>query len=398
LAQRKLETTQLTDAFTGPTRLTDEERLGWLRLIRTENVGPITFHDLITHFGSAGTALEAIPTLRQRGGGRQPGRIGSEADAIREMKAAKRAGVQIIAAVEADYPPLLREIEGAPPLIFTKGQVELAARRTVAIVGSRSASSAGRQLAGDLVRVLGDHGVVIVSGLARGIDTAAHQAGLPTGTIAVLAGGLDVVYPPENTELHTAIAEQGLLLSECPLGFAPRGQDFPRRNRIVSGVSVGVVVIEAAVHSGSLITARLALEQNRELFAVPGHPLDPRATGTNELIKNGAHLVVNATDILQELPPIEHYDSMHGGSLRGFQEPDATPIFKRAPHTDEPSPRDRHKVIEALSFTPVSSDTLLRATGLSPRSLAIALLELDLAGRIERHGNQYISLRADYSG
>jgi DNA processing protein len=216
---------------------------------------------------------------------------------------------------------------------------------------------------------------------------------LPT-TIAILAGGLDIVYPPENANLHAMIAERGLLISECPLGFTPRGQDFPRRNRIVSGVSAGIVVVEAARHSGSLITARLALEQNRELFAVPGHPLDPRAAGTNELIRNGAHLVLNAEDILRELPPHDVQKNLYG-----FREPDAQPLLPDSSLArEEPSSQDRQNLIEALSFTPVSSDTLLRVTGLSPRKLSVVLLELDLAGRIERHGNQFVSLRAASSG
>jgi DNA processing protein len=265
----------------------------------------------------------------------------------------------------------------------------LAARETVAVVGSRNASAIGRQFTADLVRELGAAGLVIASGLARGIDTCAHHAALASGTIAAIAGGIDMVYPPENARLHDAIAENGLLLSENPPGFAPRGQDFPRRNRIISGVSSGVVVIEAARTSGSLITARLAREQGREVFAVPGHPLDPRASGTNGLIKAGAHLVTCADDILGEL----------GSPFRSG--PHSTERSERAvSHTskatgtiDQPSEKDHERILAALSLTPIHPDMLLRHTGLSARSLTVALLELGLTGRIERHDDQRISLK-----
>lgn len=386
MERRRAEAAHAQDRRARPDRLSPDEKLDWLRLIRSENVGPVTFHELLTHFGSAGAALDAIPELSARGGMRRCGRICSEADAIRELERAARADVDILALVEADYPLLLKHVEGAPPLVYAKGVLGLAQRRAVAIVGSRSASSAGRQFASDLARDLGIDGIAISSGLARGIDTAAHVAAIPTGTIAVVAGGVDVVYPPENADLHADIAERGLLLSECPLGFSPRGQDFPRRNRIISGVSVAVVVVEAAQHSGSLITARLALEQNREVFAVPGHPLDPRAVGTNTLIKNGARLITCAADILADLPPQTNY--------RGMQEPPPPPqALSPPPKLEEPSEADRRKVVEALSLVPVHADTVLRMTGLSPRRLAVILLELDIAGRIERHGDQHISLK-----
>jgi DNA processing protein len=372
------------------TALSDSEKLDWLRLIRTENVGPITFRELIAHFGSAAAALEAIPNLRQRGGMQRPGRVCLASAAERELKAAKKAGARILALPDADYPPLLRHVSAPPPLLYSKGDLDLAVRNIIAVVGSRNASAAGRQFAGVLARDLGRSGIVIASGLARGIDTAAHQAALPTGTIAVLAGGIDSIYPPENAKLYEAIGATGLLLTESPPGFAPRGQDFPRRNRIISGLSSGVVIVEAAHKSGSLITARMALEQDREVFAVPGHPLDPRAGGTNALIRSGAHLTTCADDIINEL-------------FTGFRR---SPALREppAPTLDDPSsssaaeePRagDREKLLDALSFTPVHPDVLLRNTDLSPRSLAIALLELDLAGRIDRHDSERISLRVD---
>ena len=372
------------------TALSDDEKLDWLRLIRTENVGPITFRELISHFGSAAAALEAIPDLRRRGGMQRPGRACLASVAERELKAAKKAGARVLALPDADYPPLLRHVSAPPPLLYAKGDITLAARSIVAVVGSRNASAAGRQFAGVLARDLGRSGIVIASGLARGIDTAAHQASLPTGTIAVLAGGIDSLYPPENAALHEAIGATGLLLTESPPGLAPRGQDFPRRNRIISGVSSGVVIVEAAQKSGSLITARMALEQDREVFAVPGHPLDPRASGTNALIRSGAHLVTCADDI---------FDELFAGFRRSaeLREPPATDLDspRSSSSGDEPRAGDRQRLLDVLSFTPVHPDILLRNTDLSPRSLAIALLELDLAGRIERHDSERISLRVD---
>jgi DNA processing protein len=369
--------------------LTDSEKRDWIRLIRTENIGPVTFHQLIGHFGAAGAALDAIPELRRRGGMHRAGRLCSERDAEREMQAAEKAGVAIAALPEAAYPPMLRHIDAPPPLVHMKGSPEFAARPVVAIVGSRSASAAGRQFANTLARDLGENGIAIASGLARGIDTAAHHGALRTGTIAVLAGGVDVVYPPENAELHAEIAEGGLILSESPLGFLPRGQDFPRRNRLISGISLGVVIVEAAQRSGSLITARMALEQNREVFAVPGHPLDPRAIGTNELIKSGACLVTAAQDILDVLAPA-HFRGPGWAERHQAAAPDC---LGHTPRETDLQSRERLLVVEALGVTPVSADLLVRNTGLSPRQIAMALLELDLAGRLERHGPNGVSLK-----
>jgi DNA processing protein len=367
----------------------DAEKRDWLRLIRSENIGPITFHQLIARYGTASDAIDAVPELRRRGGVSQPGRICGMRDAERELRTAERAGARIVALPEPDYPPLLRQIEAPPPILVMKGDAGIAARPAVAIVGSRSASAAGRQLAATLARDLGEEGVAVVSGLARGIDTAAHHAALATGTVAVVAGGIDIIYPPENAGLHGEIADHGLLISEAPLGYLPRGTDFPRRNRLISGISLGVVVVEAAERSGSLITARMALEQNREVFAIPGHPLDPRAIGTNALIKSGAMLVTGAADVLEALSPTDLV-------ARSFREPDATVLSGTFPHpepADELRPADRAAVIEALGIAPVSIDIVVRRTGLSPRQIAVALLELDIAGRLERHGQQGVSLR-----
>lgn len=370
--------------------LDEAEKLAWIRLIRTENIGPVTFHELIGHFGSAVCALEALPELSRRGGTRHARRPYPEDLARREWEAADRIGARIIAFGESGYPPLLKQIAGAPPLLFVKGRVELAARPTVAIVGSRNASAAGRQFAATLARDLGSADVVVASGLARGIDAAAHEAALASGTAGVVAGGIDIVYPPENAALYEAIAEHGLLMSECPPGFAPRGQDFPRRNRIISGVSSGVVIVEAAQKSGSLITARMALEQNREVFAVPGHPLDPRTLGTNGLIKSGAHLTTGADDILAEL---------FGGVRCGLHWREPANAFEPPPRRPEreafeASETDRQTLLDLLGFAPVHPNVLMRQSGLTPGRLAIALLELDLAGRIYRREDETVSLKA----
>jgi DNA processing protein len=396
--------------------LSDDEKLCWLRLIRTENVGPVTFYQLLAHFDNARAALEAIPGLRQQGGMRSPGLVCTEREAAREINMARRAGVRIVAFPEPDYPHLLKHIDAPPPILYMKGDCSLAARKCVAIVGSRSASGAGRQFAATLARDLGAAGVAVVSGLARGIDTAAHEAALNVGTIAVVGGGVDVIYPPENAALHAELGERGLIVSECPLGYSPRGQDFPRRNRIISGLSLGVVVVEAARHSGSLITARLAVEQNRDVFAVPGHPLDPRAAGTNNLIRSGARLITSADDVLAELPHDVRsqpegswgmrentYAMEDDGGLWGGSGCDSADYVHSAPvsggNVDAacglPSAADHEKVLCALSIAPISADAIARATGLSASALAVALLELDIAGRIERHSNEGISLKTN---
>jgi DNA processing protein len=370
--------------------LSDEDKLDWIRLIRTPSIGPATFHELLGHFGTAAAAIDALPGLSMRGGMREPRQVASRAMAQAEWDAAECAGAQILAIPDKDYPPLLRHIHAPPPILFARGDTALAAGRTVAIVGSRHASAIGRQLACNMAEDLGRAEIAVVSGLARGIDTAAHQASLATGTVAVIAGGIDMIYPPENAGLHEAIAQNGLLLCENPPGAVPRGQDFPRRNRIISGVSSGVVVVEAAKKSGSLITARLAGEQGRDVFAVPGHPLDPRAAGTNGLIRNGAHLTTCADDVIAELFTGLNLRPPQQGN--GFRNPLSG--YETAAASAASDEAVQRTVLDALSYTPVHPDVLLRQTGLSSRSLTIALLELDLAGRIERHSNEYISLRA----
>src|SRR5919112_1765445 len=284
--------------------LTDEQRLGWLRLIRSENVGPRTFRALINQYGGAAAALDALPDLARRGG-RLLLKVYSRAEAEKEMASASRLGVRFIAMGEPDYPKTLQAIDTAPPLIALRGDAAVLAKPSVAIVGSRNASASGLTFTERLARQLGEAGYAVVSGLARGIDTKAHKATLETGTVAVLAGGQDRIYPAQNEPLLQAIVEQGgAVISEMPMDWEPRGRDFPRRNRIVSGLSYGVVVVEAARRSGSLITARFALEQGREVFAVPGSPLDPRAEGTNDLIRDGATLCAGVEHVTGVLEPL----------------------------------------------------------------------------------------------
>ncbi|HUU25267.1 MAG TPA: DNA-processing protein DprA [Methyloceanibacter sp.] len=367
-------------------RLNDAQRLAWLRLIRSENVGPATFRALVNQFGGAQNAIEALPTLSRRGGRAQDVRLCSVTEAEAELEAAARIGAHLVALGEDGYPPALAQVDAPPPLIFVKGRLALADIPIVAIVGARNGSAVGQKFTRQIASALGLEGFVVASGLARGIDTAAHNAALEHGTIAVVAGGIDIIYPPENESLQTAIGERGLLLSERAPGFSPRGKDFPQRNRLISGIALGVVVIEAAERSGSLITARLAGEQGREVFAVPGSPLDPRAAGTNNLLKQGATLVTDVSDILDTLAPI-------------LGRPTAAPIeLASSDETLTPAPlpdigqTERDRVIEALGPSPVDIDELIRATGLAARKVHIVLLELDLAGRLQRHGQQLVSL------
>jgi DNA processing protein len=357
------------------------QRRDWLRLIRTENVGPRAFRSLVNRFGGAAAALDALPALARRGGGLIPPRIPSPAEAEAEMAALDRMGGRFIALGEPDYPELLRQIDDAPPLIALRGRSEVLARPTVAIVGSRNASGAGRTMTVRIARGLGAAGWVIASGLARGIDAMAHEASLATGTVAVIAGGHDRPYPRENEPLMERIAAEGAILSEMPMGWEPRARDFPRRNRLVSGLSLGVVVVEAAERSGSLITARLAAEQGREVFAVPGSPLDPRASGTNALIQHGAALVTGAEDILQGL-----------ATLR--DRPPPLVIEEETDAMDAPEPSDdaRARVLALLGPVPLPVDDLVVLSGASAGEIQILLLELELAGRLERHPGGSVSL------
>lgn len=366
-------------------RLSRHQRLAWLRLIRSENVGPATFRALVNEFGGAEAAIDALPMLSRRGGASHI-RLYSESEAERELEAAEALGAHLVAIGEPGYPPQLAEVDAPPPLVYVKGNLDLAASPIVALVGARNGSAVGQKFTRGLATDLGLEGFVIASGLARGIDTAAHLASLERGTIAVLAGGIDNVYPPENEDLQRAIGERGLLLSERSPGFAPRGKDFPRRNRLISGISLAVVVVEAAERSGSLITARFAGEQGREVFAVPGSPLDPRSTGTNNLLKQGAGLVTCAADIVEALAPILGRPAAPRTELASSDERSAPPPL---PDIIE---SERERIIGALGPSPVDIDELIRTTGLATRKVHIVLLELDLAGRLQRHGQQLVSL------
>lgn len=373
----------MNDSTTAP-RLSDRQRLSWLRLIRTQNVGPASFRDLINRFGSAEAALEILPELMISGGLNRLVRIPALSEAEAEMEAAGRAGARFVAIGESGYPPLLATMDHPPPLLAVRGETAVFSLPAVAIVGARNASLAGIKLARTLAAELGRAGYAIVSGLARGIDTAAHQGSLSTGTVGVLAGGLDMPYPPENIGLIEDICAQGgAVISEMPFGWQPRAQDFPRRNRLVAGAVLGLVVVEAARRSGSLISARLAGEMGRLVFAVPGSPLDPRAGGTNSLIKQGATLVTEAADISSVIAPLA------GGTAARPPHLDEPPDFTATP---PPGEQDRARLIEALGTTPTAVDDIIEHTRLHPAQVFMILLELDLAGRLERHAGDAVSI------
>lgn len=368
--------------------LTDRQRLAWLRLIRSDNVGPATFRDLINHCGSAETAIAMLPELSQRGGATRTIRIATQAEAERELEIADKFGARFIGIGEPDYPPALRQIDGAPPLLAMKGDLSVATRHSVGIVGSRNASISGAKFAAMIAHDVGRAGYTVTSGLARGIDAAAHYASLETGTIATLAGGLDQPYPPENIGLLNSIWDgNGLAVSEMPFGWEPRARDFPRRNRLIAGISLGVVVIEAASRSGSLITARLAGDFGRLVFAVPGSPLDPRCHGTNGLLKDGAILTTGAADVLEALAPLSRIDLF---SAPVVEEPGDSE--HRAARMLPPDDSDRARIVDALGPTPVEIDDIIRHTGLPAPSVYLVLLELDLAGRLHRHPGGLVSI------
>jgi DNA processing protein len=379
--------------------LNPSERIDWLRLIRTENVGPVTFFQLLRRFGSAAAALAALPSLANRGGRNVPLTLFSRAAAERELAALDKAGATLLAWGEPDYPAALAAIDDAPPLLTLRGRRELLRRPAIAIVGARNASANGRRFARELAGELGSHGFLVVSGLARGIDAAAHLGSMASGTAAVLGGGVDNIYPEENRELYEAIAEHGLLVAEPAIGTVPQARHFPRRNRIISGLSMGILVVEAAARSGSLITARLALEQGREVFAVPGSPLDPRCRGTNDLIRNGATLTETIDDILRQMPPPERRQPDEA-AMQLFTAPLPSKASRAAPARPEITRAEgaetaemaRDQIIERLGPTPVAVDELVRQCQLSPAAVVTILLELELAGRLDRHPGNQVSL------
>ncbi len=370
-------------------RLSDVQRLNWLRLLRSDNVGPSTFRDLINRYGSAKAALDALPDLAARGGKRKI-RIATAAEADAELDRVRRFGGRIIAVGEADYPPMLRHMDVPPPLVTVMGRDEVFSAPAVAIVGARNASASGAKMARLLAGELGQAGFTIVSGLARGIDAAAHWASLDTGTVAVLAGGLDKPYPPENLELIGRIARQGAVITEMPFGWEPRARDFPRRNRLIAGLGLGLVVVEAAQRSGSLISARLAGDLGRQVFAVPGSPIDPRAAGSNGLLKDGAVLTLSGTDVIEQLAPM-----IGRAPAPTLREPDnAPPQAEDEDVGDRPSANAQDLLVEAMGPVPMPVDEIVRHAGLPARVVATLLLELDLAGRLERHSGGAVSLTA----
>lgn len=377
-------------------RLDAAEKLACLRLIRSENVGAVTFRELINHFGGASRAIDALPELSRRGGRSRAIRPCAIEDAEAELERAAKAGATPLFTIEPGYPAALASIDAPPPLLYVKGSAELLSRPAIAIVGSRQCSAAGAKLASILARDLAGAGYIIASGLARGIDRVAHEMALPSGTVAVLAGGVDTIYPPEHAALQARIAADGCLVSERPPGFEARGKDFPRRNRIISGISLAVVVVEAAARSGTLTTARFAAEQGREVFAVPGHPLDPRAEGTNKLIKTGAILVTEASDVIDALRPITGLAELGPGGPLGS----VNSLSNQTPVCDAGAVDDagRSQVLGALSAAPADVDAIIRATGLPIRLVQIALMELDLAGRLDRPGPGLVALRSAADG
>lgn len=356
-----------------------DSRVARLRLIRTPTIGPVTYRQLIARFGSADAAINALPDLAARGGGRAP-KVAEASIIEREIAAAEKHGARYLFVDDPDYPPLLAELDNAPAAMTIRGDTGLFDRTSVAIVGARNASAAACRFARGLAVELGREGVVVVSGLARGLDTAAHQGALATGTIGVIASGIDIAFPPENRDLQEEVACQGLLIAEQPPGMEPLARNFPHRNRIIAALAMGTVVVEAAPKSGSLITARLAAEAGRDVMAVPGSPLDPRAQGCNLLIREGATLVQSAADILELIRPID---------ARMVRSP-ASP-FDGAPPA-EPQDSDRRAVSELLGPVPVSIDELIRQSGLASSVVATVLLELELAGRLERHAGGRVSL------
>lgn len=355
-------------------QLTGGERADWLRLSRTRGIGPITFFHLLERYdGSAAAVLADLPTLARKAGGKSDISAPSKAEIDREIEAAANIGAIHLAACEPDYSACLAAIDSPPPLIAVRGNRQLLNRPSIALVGARDASAAGRRMARDLARDLAHAGYVIVSGMARGVDGEAHAASLDAGTVAAIAGGIDQVYPPQHAQLYEQLAQRGCLVSESPFGYVAQARDFPKRNRVISGLSLATVIIEAAERSGSLITARFALEQGREVMAVPGSPLDPRARGTNRLIKQGAALIESAEDVLH---------AMEGISPPTFDEPFAD---RFSPRDADVPPALLRAVREALSPTPTHIDEIVRAVDAPHRLVLAALVELELAGVAATH-------------
>lgn len=387
--------------------LDTRQRFDWLRLSRTQGVGPRTFFSLINRFGGAGGALEALPALARAKGREVHIPLPDAIEA--ELRHAERLGIAILAFGDSDYPDRLREIDSPPPLISVLGNIKCLARPMIGIVGARNSSAPGRKMAAMLASGLAEAGYVVVSGLARGIDTEAHKASVTQGTIAVLAGGIDKPYPPENIQLLAEISQSGAAVSEMPLGWTPRGQDFPRRNRIISGLSMAIIVTEAARRSGSLITARMANEQGREVFAVPGSPLDPRCEGTNDLLREGASMVTSVEDVLTVLRPMagqearmpqlftERTRPMNALDAEWQDEAEFGAISALGQMPDDLEEQmdagqdEAARVLALLSYAPVEIDSLARLAGIEARALSALLVEFELSGAVIRHGGNRVA-------
>ena len=378
------------DNYSSGVVFTDEQRIQWLRLYRTDTIGPVTFRKLLNMYGSASSALDAVPEFLVRSGNGSV-IVPSREDILRELDSLDRIGGRVICIGEPDYPPILRSSSDPPPLLSVRGSGEILRRRSVSFVGSRNASLSSTKLAHSMARDVGESGYAVVSGFARGIDTASHEGSLSTGTIAVFAGGIDVVYPSENRDLSERILSSGgALISEMTYGSHPRAQDFPRRNRIVAGLSLGVVVVEAAQRSGSLISARFANEMGRLVFAVPGSPLDPRSSGTNGLIREGAILVTSSSDIIEALDPLSDSAIQSPYSLDDSDNVEVTPDLFESDSASDSS--DRSLLLDLLDRTPVNVDDLVHHSGISVSRVHFLLLEFSVSGLIEYHSGNRVSL------
>ena len=362
-------------------QLSEAELISWIRLIRTNNIGRSTFFNLLKIFNNAQTAIENIEEFSIRGGLKTPIKPYNKNDAIKELEATRNFGADIIGFTEEAYPKMLREISDPPPILTVKGKINLLNQNIIAVVGPRNASFNGCKFARKIAKELGENKIIIASGLARGIDTAAHEASLTTGTIAVIAGGINNIYPSENANLYHQISNQGVIISEIPFGTLPRGGNFPQRNRIISGLSLGVVIIEATLKSGTLITAKFALEQNREIFAVPGNPMDPRYEGTNRLIKQGAKMLENTDDILNEIKYMRKENEKLSESSESKSQEFTSFISNLSDNSD--IDKARNLILKKLNFTEITNDEIIRELEIPTQIVNIALVQLELADKIQ---------------
>ncbi|MBV9747550.1 MAG: DNA-protecting protein DprA [Acetobacteraceae bacterium] len=370
-----------------PDQAASSDAVDRLRLARTEGVGPVAYRRLLARYGTAAAALAAVPSLARAGGRQSPPTIVSPEEAESELRGTARLGGRLIFLGDPDYPPLLALLDDAPPAIAVLGDPAALAAHAVALVGGRNASANGQRIAESLAAELA-RSLVVVSGLARGIDAAAHLGALQSGrTVAAVAGGLDTPYPPEHASLQHRVAEQGAVITEAPLGTVPQARHFPRRNRIIAGLALGVVVVEAALRSGSLITARLAQEAGRELFAVPGSPLDPRSRGANDLIRQGAHITETAQDVLENLPDhpgregLARLPMFSRGPAPGVAESSVS--WKEPPEPVAELVKARMQVLDLLGSSPTAVDDVIRRCQFSAAAVMAILLELELAGQLE---------------